>query len=158
MVSTLKTLMTILGTAEQMEHSPPTNVAHTNPGIKAISRLLNLLLVVSLAARGLSLAARDFLFPQKNQKFKMPFKPRKYKHFSTSPCLSNLVPRFFVDKPTRLSDLQSQTKTVGTLPPNAVFLFWPISSPSNVGYHSKLTKSCTPTLGGQEDSKVSQQF
>ena len=91
--------------------------------MKAISRLLNLLLVLSLAVRGLSLAARVFLFPQKNQKFKMPLKPKKYKHFSTSPCLSNFVPRFLVDKPTRLSDPQSQTKTVGTLPSNAAFLF-----------------------------------
>ena len=30
--------------------------------------------------------------------------------------------------------------------------------PPNVGYRSNLTKFCTPTLGGQEDSKASQQF
>ena len=95
--------------------------ATPTPGMKAISRLLNLLLVLSLAVRGLSLAARVFLFPQKNQKFKMPLKPKKYKHFSTSLSLNNFVPRFLVDKPT--SDPQSQTKTFGTLPPNAVFLF-----------------------------------
>ena len=34
----------------------------------------------------------------------------------------------------------------------------PSPRPTNVGYRIKLNKSCTPTLGGQEDSKVSQQW
>ena len=118
------------------------------PGIKAISRLLNLLLVLSLAVGGLSLAATGCcLFAQQKQKFKnMPLKPRKYQHFSTSPCLSNLVHRSLVDKPT--SDLQYQTKINGTLPPNAVFQFWPISSTSQC-WLSQLTHQILHTNIGR---------
>ena len=56
------------------------------------------------------------------------------------------------------SKLQSQTKIVGTLPPNALSTSGPSPGPPNVGYRSSLTKSCTPTLGGQEDSKAPEQF
>ena len=55
------------------------------------------------------------------------------------------------------SKLQSQTKIVGTLPPNTVSTSGPSPGPPNVGYRSQLTKSCTPTLGGQGDSKAPEQ-
>ena len=58
-----------------------------------------------------------------------------------------------------MGELQSQTKIVQTLPPNAVFFASGLSPrPLNVGYRSKLTKSSTPTLRVQENSKVSQQL
>ena len=53
------------------------------------------------------------------------------------------------------AQLQSQTKIVGTLKPNAVFF---LLVPLKVVYRSSVTKSCTPTLRGQGNTKVSQQF
>ena len=56
-------------------------------------------------------------------------------------------------------ELQSQTKIVGALRPNAVF--FPSRAPLvplKVVYRGSVTKPCTPTLRGQGDTKVSQQF
>ena len=65
-------------------------------------------------------------------------------------------------KTDRKKNLQSQTKIVGILPLNSIFfllnIFYLLDLPHNVVYCSSLTKSCQPTLGGPEDSKVSQQF
>ena len=49
---------------------------------------------------------------------------------------------------------------VGTLKANTVF-FFPFCAfliPSNAVYCDSVTKSCTPTLGEREDTKVSLQF
>ena len=58
-----------------------------------------------------------------------------------------------------LTELQSQTKIVGTLKPNGVFflLVLPLSL-SKFFYRRSVTKSCTPTLTGHGDAKLSQQF
>ena len=52
-------------------------------------------------------------------------------------------------------NLQPQTKTDGTLRPNAVF--FPSSAPLvpfKVVYHGSVTKPCTPTLRGQGDKSI----
>ena len=55
--------------------------------------------------------------------------------------------------------LQSQTKIVGTLKPNA--FFFPSRAPLlalKFVYRGSVTESRTPTLRGQGDTKVSQHF
>ena len=54
---------------------------------------------------------------------------------------------------------ESSTKVVGTLPLNVIFsLLARLRSLPMLFIAVKVSKSFTPTLGGQENSKVSQQF
>ena len=61
------------------------------------------------------------------------------------------------DKPT-VPD--KNTAVVGTLKANTVFFFPSCAFlfPPNAVYCDSVTKSCTPTLGRQEDTKVTQQL
>ena len=62
-------------------------------------------------------------------------------------------------RPINVSQLQSQTKIVGTLKLKPHFLPTRTSLfPPNVVYCDSVGKSCTPTLRGGEDTKRSQQF
>ena len=53
---------------------------------------------------------------------------------------------------------QSRTKIVGTLDAKPFFPSRASLFPPNVVYFDSVTKSCTPTLRGREDTKMSQQF
>ena len=54
--------------------------------------------------------------------------------------------------------LQSQTKIVGTISQNSFFPSRAPVVPVKVVSRGSVTKPCTPTLRGQGDTKVSQQF
>ena len=58
----------------------------------------------------------------------------------------------------QVTNLQSQTKIVGTLKANTVFSLLVLSFSLPMLYCDSVTKSCTPTLRVREDTKVSEQF